>query len=278
MVIYVIFYMILALHYQYNRKSMTLILIQVLKKTFFVLSVIYVLLLTGKYFGFFAHGQIVISAYTLFLKLLLSLTTIAILEVLPNYIFYKNRHFFELPLIFSLTSFFMLFLTSSNHLFTGLMLLMGFSINLYILILFEALNPLVREAGIKYFYLSAFSSGLIVMGVFLLMFVFKTGTFTAINFLLTTQSEAFIGRGEIFIVFGVTLVLIGLMFKLSAFPGHLWAAEVYGGSPRPVTILLMINSKIAVFGFTMSLITHAFDSLINIWQPILGIAAAGSML
>ncbi len=40
----------------------------------------------------------------------------------------------------------------------------------------------------------------------------------------------------------------------------------------------MINSKIAVFGFTMSLITHAFDSLINVWQPILVIAAAGSML
>jgi len=278
MVVYVIFYMILALHYQYNRKSMALTLIRILKKTFFVLSVIYVLLMTGKYFGFFAQGQIVISAYTLFLKLLLSLTTIAILEVLPSYIFYKNRHFFELPLIFSLASFFMLFLISANHLFSGLMLLMGFSINLYILILFEALNPLVREAGIKYFYLSAFSSGLIVMGVFLLMFVFKTGTFTAINFLLTTQSVAFIGRSEIFIVVGVTLVLIGLMFKLSAFPGHLWAAEVYGGSPRPVTILLMINSKIAVFGFTMSLITHPFDSLINIWQPILGISAAGSML
>jgi len=98
---------------------------------------------------------------------------------------------------------------------------MGFSINLYILILFEALNPLVREAGIKYFYLSAFSSGLLIMGVFLLMFVFKTGTFISINFILSSQSYFFITRGEVFIIFGVVLMLVGLMFKLSAFPGHL---------------------------------------------------------
>jgi len=120
-----------------------------------------------------------------------------------------------------LATFFMLFLISTNHLFTGTILLMGLSINLYILILFEALNPAVREAGIKYFYLSAFSAGLIIMGVFFLMFVFKTGTFSTINFTLSSQPSFIALRGETFIIFGMTLLLMGLLFKLSAFPGHL---------------------------------------------------------
>ncbi len=221
LIIFSLVYMIAGLHFQQNRKNIALELISMGRHTFFMMTIVYTFLLSQKAFGFFSDGQIVLSAYSLFLKLLLSLTTLTILEFLPSYIYYKNRHFFELPLIFSLASFFMLFLISANHLFTGILLLMGFSINLYILILFEALNPLVREAGIKYFYLSAFSSGLIIMGVFLLMFVFKTGTFASINFILTTSSAQFVGRSEIFIVFGLTLMLIGLLFKLSAFPGHL---------------------------------------------------------
>ena len=221
LIIYILVYMIIGLHFQRNRKNVALELISVTQNTFFLIVIIYTFLLSQKVFGFFSEGQIVLSAYSIFLKLLLSLTTLTILEFLPGYINYKNRHFFELPLIFSLASFFMFFLISANHLFVGVLLLMGFSINLYILILFESLNPLVREAGIKYFYLSAFSSGLIIMGVFLLMFVFKTGTFASINFILTAQTSYFIGRSEIFIVFGLTLMLIGLLFKLSAFPGHL---------------------------------------------------------
>lgn len=221
LILYILIKMIICLHLQQNRKNVSLELLNIVKNTFFWLSVMYVFLLSSKYVGFFSQGQVVLSSYTLFLKLLLSLSTLTILETLPIYFHYKNRHFFELPLILSLASFFMLFLISATHLFTGFLLLMGFSINLYILILFEALNPLVREAGIKYFYLSAFSSGLIVMGVFLIMFVFKTGTFTAINFFLTTKSSMFIAKAEILIVFGVTLMLVGLLFKLSAFPGHL---------------------------------------------------------
>ncbi len=213
--------MILALHSRFNRKNLSFELFNTMKKTFFLITILYLFLLIEKYAGFFSEGQIVITSYSLFLKLLISLVTLTILEILPLYLYYKRRHFFELPLIFSLATFFTLFLISANHLFTGTLLLMGFSINLYILILFEALNPLVREAGIKYFYLSAFSSGLLIMGVFLLMFVFKTGTFISINFILSSQSYFFITRGEVFIIFGVVLMLVGLMFKLSAFPGHL---------------------------------------------------------
>lgn len=221
LICYIISYMIFALHSRFNRKNLSFELFNTMKKTFFLITMLYLFLLIERYVGFFSEGQIVVTSYSLFLKLLISLVTLTILEILPLYLYYKRRHFFELPLIFSLATFFTLFLISANHLFTGTLLLMGFSINLYILILFEALNPLVREAGIKYFYLSAFSSGLLIMGVFLLMFVFKTGTFISINFILSSQSYFFITRGEVFIIFGVVLMLVGLMFKLSAFPGHL---------------------------------------------------------
>ena len=99
LIVYILIQMIVCLHLQQNRKNVSLELLNIVKNTFFWLSVMYVFLLSSKYVGFFSQGQVVLSSYTLFLKLLLSLSTLTILETLPIYLHCKNRHFFELHFV-----------------------------------------------------------------------------------------------------------------------------------------------------------------------------------
>lgn len=72
--------------------------------------------------------------------------------------------------------------------------------------------------------------------------------------------------------------MMGLFFKLSAFPGHLWAVEVYDGSPAPIMGFFMVTTKIAVLTFTLNLLTQALDSAMGAWQPFITIASLGSII
>ncbi|MGZ6444707.1 MAG: proton-conducting transporter transmembrane domain-containing protein [Bdellovibrio sp.] len=115
---------------------------------------------------------------------------------------------------------FMLLLISSGHLISAFLTLVGFSLNLYVLILFDAPTAIAREAGIKYFYLSAFSSGLMIYGIFLLFLSLNTGHFVEIGQILATAPEV-VSNSKTLVQYAILFLLVGLFFKLSAFPGHL---------------------------------------------------------
>jgi NADH-quinone oxidoreductase subunit N len=130
------------------------------------------------------------------------------------------RHLLEYPLVLTLAVLFMLLLVGSNHLVAAFISLVGFSLNLYVLVLFDASSAVAREAGVKYFYLSTISSGLILYGIFLLYIISGTGRFYEMQVALSTI-VASSGPENSLLSLGITLILIGLFFKLSAFPGHL---------------------------------------------------------
>lgn len=115
---------------------------------------------------------------------------------------------------------FMLLLVSAGHLIPAFLAIVGFSLNLYVLVLFDANSATAREAGIKYFYLSTISSGLILYSIFLIFMVVNTGHIYEINHFLSTEAELLRTAYES-LRLASTMLLIGLFFKLSAFPGHL---------------------------------------------------------
>jgi len=96
--------------------------------------------------------------------------------------------------------------------------LAGFSLNLYILVLYDGADAASREAALKYFYLSALSAGLILFGVLLLYTMYGDVTYGMIRFLARGEEDE--GSSNVVRV-GVLFVLLGFFFKLSAFPGHL---------------------------------------------------------
>lgn len=223
------------------------------------------------------HGYALSTIYTSAIKLLTVVSCSFILSNSEAYIRINNCALLEYPIILSLATLFMLLLISSGNLVSAFISLVGFSLNLYVLILSDAPTAIAREAGVKYFYLSALSSGLMLYGIFLIFFITGTSQFFEIGQFLATNTEILIS-GNMLIRLGILFLLTGLFFKLSAFPGHLWAADVYEGSPDPVTAFFILPVKVAVISFILLLLVTAFQPVIIIWQPIITISALFSLI
>lgn len=166
------------------------------------------------------NGYAHVNAYVYVFKILVAITGRSILLNSEKYIRDSNYNLLEYPLVLSLALLFMLFLVGSSHLISAFISLVGFSLNLYVLVLFDAPHAMAREAGVKYFYLSAFSSGLMLYGAFLIFFTLGTGQFHEMNQAISTNSEILTLGGST-LHCGLAFLLVGIFFKLSAFPGHL---------------------------------------------------------
>lgn len=165
-------------------------------------------------------GYSVTSPYVGFVKLLIVFTGRFILVESGRYLSNHKRSLLEYPIVLSTAILFMLFLVGSNHLVSAFLSLVGFSLNLYVLILIDASSAVAREAGVKYFYLSTISSGLILYGIFLLYVVLGTGRFYEMQQALALVVTS-TGAENNLLQLAISFILIGLFFKLSAFPGHL---------------------------------------------------------
>jgi NADH-quinone oxidoreductase subunit N len=225
----------------------------------------------------FFNGYVLTSAYIIALKFLVVFSGRFILSSSESYLRAHPRHLLEYPITLTLAVLFMLLLVSAGHLISAFLALVGFSLNLYVLILFDATTAVAREAGVKYFYLSTISSGLMLYGIFLIFLITGTGHFLDIGQILATESEL-VTLAEPLLQLAITFLFVGLFFKLSAFPGHLWAAEVYEGSPDPIMAFFMLPVKVAVLAFVLQLLATAFEPAVSLWQPLLMTSAIFSLV
>src|SRR4051812_38255765 len=95
----------------------------------------------------------------------------------------------EFPILVALTCLFLLILVSSYNLMTMYLGVVGFSLNVYVLLLYDSMNHSSREAGVKYYYLSTFSSGLLLSGIFFAYLIFQTTDFLQIRMILEAYKE-----------------------------------------------------------------------------------------
>nr|QYC94438.1 NADH dehydrogenase subunit 2 [Oedogonium sp. 269] len=138
------------------------------------------------------------------------------------------------------------------------------------------------EAGIKYFLLSAFSSGIMLLGISLIYWSTGLTNCTSIRELLfytaSVHSENTHSAGmgvDLLVLLGVWLVSLAFLWKLSAAPLHMWAADVYQGAWSSVTLLLSTLPKVAVFGCWISVWHGLWHSL---WPETMTFFSALSML
>jgi len=125
------------------------------------------------------------------------------------------------------------------------------------------------EAAMKFIISSAFSSALLLFGISLLYGATGTIGFEAIARSLD---------GSAFQLFAFILILSGFAFKVSAVPFHLWTADVYEGSPVPVTAYLSVISKGAVFFIFVQTLYTVFKPIAADWQRIIVILSVLTML
>lgn len=203
--------------------------------------------------GYFASSRTI----TL-LKLMTLISALFVLDASEIFMRQHSRHLLEYPIMVALTTFFMLLLVSANHIMSTFLSLVGFSLGLYVLILYDANRRPSREAGLKYYYLSTLSSGFILYGILLIYTLTGTGNYDELFLLFNTKVHF---QENLLLRTALLLILAGFFFKLSAFPGHLWAADVYEGSPAPVTAFFMLPVKIVVLGAFIRLFSVALATL-----------------
>jgi NADH-quinone oxidoreductase subunit N len=129
------------------------------------------------------------------------------------------------------------------------------------------------EAGLKYFVLSGLASGLLLYGISLVYGFSGTMDFGHLRTLLMQPSHASAG-----LVVGIVFVLVGLAFKVSVVPFHMWTPDVYEGAPTPVTVFFATAPKVAAMALLLRVMATPFGHLIGAWQLLVIIISIASML
>ncbi|MBS1508627.1 MAG: NADH-quinone oxidoreductase subunit N [Bacteroidetes bacterium] len=127
-------------------------------------------------------------------------------------------------------------------LFLGIEIL---SISLYVLAGSNKENLFSTEAAFKYFLMGSFATGFLLFGIALVYGATGTFDITSISDFILSNPPTKLPR---FFFIGGLLIMIGLAFKISAVPFHMWAPDVYEGSPTPITAFMSTIVKIAAFG------------------------------
>ena len=148
---------------------------------------------------------------------------------------------------------------------------------LYVLAAYARSEPKSNEAGLKYIIIGAFSSAILLYGVSM---VYSTLGVTRFDDISWEISKALAAGGDPSpaLWVGMALILVGLGFKVSAVPFHMWAPDVYEGAPWPVTAYLAIGSKAAAFALLLRLFSEAFLPAAQNWQLIVAVMAGVTML
>jgi NADH-quinone oxidoreductase subunit N len=225
------------------------------------------------------NGYAITDFYTLFWKLIVVFTAMVILKSSKLYIANHPRHLMEYPIFISLTTFFLLVLIMTYNFITIFIAIVGFSLNIYVLLLYDSINQSSREAGIKYYFLSSFSTGLLIGGIFIIFFFFQSTNFLYITWKLNyLQQINSLKLYENILTVALYFLIIGFLFKLAAFPCHLWAADTYEGSPHPITVFFVLPIKVAVLTIFLRVLMYVFIDLYFIWNYIIWLSSFYSML
>ncbi|GAA6181014.1 MULTISPECIES: NADH-quinone oxidoreductase subunit NuoN [unclassified Shimia] len=224
---------------------------------------------SGENVGF--NGMFHDDAFSRFAKVAMLLSGAAVLVMGQDYMSRRGMLRFEYPVLVTLAMVGMMTMVSAGDLIALYMGLELQSLSLYVVASLRRDGIKSTEAGMKYFLLGALSSGLLLYGSSLVY-----------GFAGTTQFSGIIeavghGHAPLGLLFGLTFVLSGLAFKVSAVPFHMWTPDVYEGAPTPITAFFATAPKLAAMGLFARVLFDAFGGVVADWQQIIALLSVLSM-
>jgi NADH-quinone oxidoreductase subunit N len=223
--------------------------------------------------GFGFNGQYVADPFSAFNQVLI-LSGAALSSILAlDWNRSQGIARFEFPVLMLFCTIGMMIMASAANLMTLYLGLELQSLVLYVLASFARDDVRSSEAGLKYFVLSGLSSGLLLYGISLVYGFSGTMDFAALHSLLSQPDSASAG-----LVVGIVFVLVGLAFKVSAVPFHMWTPDVYEGAPTPVTVFFSTAPKVAAMAVLLRVMGTSFGSLVGAWQLLVVIVSIASMV
>jgi NADH-quinone oxidoreductase subunit N len=216
-------------------------------------------------------GMFMDDAFSRFAKVTILLSAAAVLLMSEEYMTRRDLLRFEYPLLVALAAVGMMVMVSAGDLMALYMGLELQSLALYVVASLRRDNVKSTEAGLKYFVLGALSSGLLLYGASLTYGYAGTTLFTGI------VDAAGDGPMSLGLIFGLVFLSVGLAFKVSAAPFHMWTPDVYEGAPTPVTAFFATAPKVAAMGLFARVMHDAFGTSVADWQQIVAFLAVLSM-
>ena len=215
-------------------------------------------------------GSFIIDNLSSFMKILTILGGASILLMSKKFLKISKIFLIEYPILILSSILGMLVMISSNDLMVFYIGLELQSLARYVLASFNRDQLKSSESGLKYFVLSALSSGLLLYGCSLI-YGFSGST----NFDIISNT---VNSNHYGLTFGIVFILVGLSFKISAVPFHMWAPDVYEGSPTPVTLFFSVVPKIAALTVFIRFLYVPFINMMDQWQPIIIFLSIASMI
>jgi NADH-quinone oxidoreductase subunit N len=217
------------------------------------------------------YSTVETSAFTIFFHVLIcGIVLVALLltlDTLPE----DSHHQGEFYALVVFGAVGMCLLTGAVELLVVFIALEISSISTYILAGYRKNTSRGPESAIKYFLLGSFATAFLLYGVALIFGATGTTQIYQIAQLAATAEN------HSFVLAGMALMLVGILFKVSAAPFHVWTPDVYEGAPTPVVALLSTAPKAAAFALLLRVVYEMFPSLQNIWTPLLWAVAVLSM-
>ncbi len=218
------------------------------------------------------NGSLTIDGFALFFNWIFLAATFIVAIVSYKYLETENEHHGEYYGLMMLANCGMFFLAAGSDLVTLFVGLELMALCFYIMVGFLRTDKRSNEAAMKYLLLGAFSSGFLLYG-FSIMYGIAGST--RIRDIANAISVRDAWDPMVFLAFATTAV--GLLFKISAVPFHMWAPDAYEGAPTTVTAYLSVASKAASFAFLLRIFLGPLATARDVWAPVLTAIAVLTM-
>src|SRR5712671_3187026 len=219
------------------------------------------------------YGVFVTDAFAQFMKALVLIGSAVTILMGMRYNEEQGIARFEFPVLVLLATTGMMVMISANDLITLYVGLELQNLALYVVASFNRDSVRSSEAGLKYFVLGALSSGMLLYGASLIYGFTGSTSFAAI----ATAAKATTAATDIGLIIGLVFLLVGIGFKISAVPFHMWTPDVYEGAPTPVTTFFAAAPKAAAIALLMRVTLGAFAGIGPQWQQVVSVLAIASM-
>ena len=222
------------------------------------------------------HGMVTLDLFGAYCRLLFA--AIGILMVLGSAA-YLRREALPHGEFYTL----LLFATAGmNFMVTGADLIMTFvgleilSIATYVLAGFRRRDPRSNESGMKYFFMGAFSSAILLYGIALIYGAAGSTNYGAVLRFMSAFTH--VADLPLLLALGIGLVVAGFSFKVAAAPFHVWTPDVYEGAPTPVTAFMSVGPKAAGFAALIRILFQLVPPDQPVWTQLLLVSAVLTML
>jgi NADH-quinone oxidoreductase subunit N len=217
-------------------------------------------------------GSVTIDGLSLFFNWIFLAATLIVGLISYKYLEVEDEHHGEYYALIMFANCGMFFLATGTDLVTLFIGLELMALCFYIMVGFLRRDKRSNEAAMKYLLLGSFSSGFLVYG-------FSVFYGLAGSTKLKDVAAALASRQpwDPVVFLAIATTAVGLLFKISAVPFHMWAPDAYEGAPTTVTAYLAVGSKAASFAFLLRMFLGPLASAREVWEPLLVAVAIASM-